>query len=83
VEHCWGVLERHWNGALLTDLAAVCEWTKTMRWNGIAPKVYFLDREYHRGVSLTAKEMKTYSMRLSRTPLIEKWSLVIKPPKPT
>ena len=74
------VLESHWSGALLTDLDAVREWTKTMRWDGIAPNVYFLNREYHRGVKLTAREMKSYSMRLLRTPLIERWSLFIHPP---
>lgn len=81
VEHCWGVLESHWSGALLTDLDAVREWTKTMRWDGIAPNVYFLDKEYERGMKLTAKELKPYSLRLKRTPLIERWSLVIKPLK--
>ena len=77
VEHCWGVLESHWSGALLANLEAVREWTKTMRWDGIAPNVYFLDREYHRGAKLTAREMKVYSKRLLRTPQIERWSLFI------
>ena len=81
VEHYRGVLESHWSGALLTDLDAVREWTKTMRWDGMAPSVYFLDREDHRGVKLTAREMKSYSRRLIRTPLIERWSLVIQPRK--
>jgi len=81
VEHCWGVLENHWNGALLTDIDAVREWTKTMRWDGIAPNVYFLNKEYERGMKLTAKELRPYSLRLKRTPLIERWSLVIKPLK--
>jgi len=54
-----------------------------MRWDGIAPNVYFLDKEYHRGVALTTKEMKAYSMGLTRTPLIERWSLVIQQEKPT
>jgi len=79
VEHCWGVLERHWNGTLLTDFETVRQWTKTMRWDDITPNVYVLDREYHRGVKLTAKEMKAYSKRLIRTPGIEPWSVVIKP----
>jgi hypothetical protein len=83
VEHCWGVLESHWSGALLTDWKTVREWTKTMRWAGIAPNVYVMDREYHCGAKLNAKEMKPYSTRLQRTPLIERWSLVIQPSKPT
>ena len=81
VEHCWGVLERHWNGALLTDFEAVREWTKTMRWDGITPNVYFLDREYTRGVKLTKRELKPYSQRLIRTPNIEKWSMMVMPSK--
>jgi hypothetical protein len=83
VEHCWGVLESHWSGALLTDVHVVREWTKTMRWDGIAPNVYFLNREYHRGAKLTAQEMKTCSLRLQRTPLIERWSLFSQPRKLT
>jgi len=79
VEHCWGVLERHWNGALLTDWQTVREWTRSMRWDGIAPNVYVLDREYHRGAKLTAREMEPYTLRLQRTPLIEQWSLVVQP----
>ena len=79
VEHCWGVLESHWSGALLTDWQAVREWTKSMRWDGIAPNVYVLDREYHTGAKLTAQEMKSYALRLHRNPTIERWSLVIQP----
>jgi hypothetical protein len=82
VEHCWGVLESHWSGALLTDWETVSEWTKTMRWDGVPPNIYFLDREYHRGVKLTARELKSYEKRLIRTPLIDRWSLVVEPLKP-
>jgi len=81
VEHCWGGLETHWSGALLTDIEAVREWTKSMRWDGIAPNVYFLDKEYHTGVKLSKAEMKPYEQRLIRTDGIEKWSLIIKPEK--
>ena len=81
MEHCWGVLEKHWSGALLTDIDTVLEWTKTMRWAGIAPNVYFLDKEYHTGAKLTVKEMKPYTERLQRTPGIEQWSLIIEPEK--
>jgi len=81
VEHCWGVLECHWSGALLTDIDVVREWTKTMRWDGVAPNVYFLDDEYHRGVKLTKREMRSYEERLARTPDIGRWSLIIQPQK--
>ena len=81
VEHCWGVLERHWNGALLTDWETVHEWTKTMRWAGVAPNVYFLNKTYERGAKLSKRELKPYSQRLRRTPHIKKWNVVIEPIK--
>jgi transposase len=81
VEHFWGVLERHWNGALLTDFETVKEWTKSMRWAGIAPNVYSLDKEYKQGVKLTKKELELYEKRLKRTEGIEKWSVSIEPKK--
>jgi hypothetical protein len=81
VEHCWGVLESHWSGALLTDADVVREWTKSMRWSDVAPNVYCLSGEYNRGIKLTKKEMSLYEKRLERTPTIEQWSLTIKPEK--
>ena len=80
-EHCLGVLESHWCGALLTDLDAVREWTKTMRWDGGAPNVCFWDQDYCRGVKLTPQELKFYEKRLIRTPMIDRWSLFIEPLK--
>jgi len=29
VERCWGILEKHWNGAKLTDTEAMLEWAKS------------------------------------------------------
>jgi hypothetical protein len=81
VEHCWGGLERNWSGALLTDWEAVREWTKSMRWAGMPPNVYLLEREYEKGVKLTKREMKVYEKRLLRTKNIERWSLNIEPYK--
>jgi hypothetical protein len=79
VEHCWGVLENHWSGALLTSLDDVREWTKTMRWGGIAPNVYFLDREYLRGIKLTKRELNPYLKWFTRDTLIGQWSVLIQP----
>jgi len=50
-------------------------------WAGIAPNVYFLDKEYHIGAKLSKVEMKPYEQRLQRTPNIERWSLMIEPEK--
>ena len=36
IERCWGILENHWNGALLTSVQTALEWAKTMTWRGPA-----------------------------------------------
>jgi hypothetical protein len=81
VEHCWGVLESHWSGALLTDWESVYEWTCSMRWDGVAPNVYRLEKEYCTGIKLSKQEMLCYEERLIRTPDIARWSAKIKPHK--
>lgn len=30
VERCWGILEQHWNGAILSSQEAVLSWAQTM-----------------------------------------------------
>ena len=43
--------------------------------------VFTTPYEYERGMRLTARELLPYSKRLIRTPMIDRWSLVIKPLK--
>ncbi len=39
IERCWGILEQHWNGALLDSLDAVIQYASTMTWKGNHPLV--------------------------------------------
>ena len=32
IERCWGILEQHWNGALLDSLDAVIQYAGTITW---------------------------------------------------
>ena len=34
IERCWGILENHWNGAVLDSLEAVLGFARTMTWKG-------------------------------------------------
>jgi hypothetical protein len=79
VEHCWGVLESHWSGALLVDWETVYEWTRSMQWDGVTPNVYRLEGEYDRGIKLTKREMCCLEKRLVRKTDIARWSVKIKP----
>src|SRR5262245_45577262 len=50
IERCWGVLENHWNGALLDTVEAVLQFAQTMTWNGVHPIVELVTTTYHTGV---------------------------------
>jgi transposase len=79
IERCWGILENHWNGALLTSVETALEWAKTMTWRGMAPIVHLLDRVYQTGVRLSSRLFRPIATRLERSESLPKWSLVIQP----
>jgi len=73
IERCWGVLESHWNGVLLDSIPTALRFAQTMTWHGKHPFVQLIDKIYHRGVKLTAAEMKELEAQVQRLPGLEKW----------
>ena len=79
IERCWGVLENHWNGALLTSVETILQWASTMTWRGNSPIIRLIQTVYERGVKLTRKEFKPISARMDRNSTLPKWSVTIQP----
>ena len=79
IERCWGILENHWNGALLHSVATAVNWAGTMTWRGVSPTVHVLDRIYPTGVRIAKKMFRAIAARLDRSESLPKWSLVIQP----
>jgi len=79
IERCWGILENHWNGALLSTVEAALQWAQTMTWRGVVPFVHLLDHVDHTGVRLTKRLFQPIAKRLLRSPTLPKWSLTIQP----
>jgi hypothetical protein len=79
VERCWGILENHWNGTLLTSIDTALEWAKTMTWRGVTPIVHLLDGVYETGVRLLPRVFRPIAARLERSTSLPKWSLIISP----
>jgi hypothetical protein len=73
IERCWGILEKHWNGAKLSDAQTMLGWAKSMTWKGIHPIVKLSSEVYEKGVSLTKKAMRNIEARLP------KWDILIEP----
>lgn len=79
IERCWGILERHWNGALLSNVADVLRWAGTMTWRGLRPIVRETLAIYETGVRLTKAVMRPFMGRLDRSATLPRWSVCIKP----
>jgi transposase len=79
VERCWGILENHWNGALLDTIDAVIEFAKSMRWKGVQPRVELVTTSYATGVKLTKEAMAVLETRVARLQQLEKWFVDIIP----
>jgi len=82
IERCWGVLERHWNGALLDSIPTAMRFAQSMTWHGKHPVVQLIDKVYHKGVTLTPAEMKVLETYVQRLPGLEKWFVDIRPMLP-
>jgi transposase len=68
IERCWGILENHWNGALLDSIDAALQFTRTMTWKGAHPVVARVTTTYQTGVKLTKEAL---NRKRSRGKLIE------------
>jgi len=79
IERCWGILETHWNGALLDTIEAVVEFAGTMRWKGRRPMVTLVTTTYAKGVTLTEVAMAEVEAQLRRLPGLEKYFVDIVP----
>jgi hypothetical protein len=79
IERCWGILEVHWNGALLDSMEAVIKFTESMTWKGRHPVVAVVTTAYQTGVSLTKAAMAEVETHLTRLAGLEKWFVDIVP----
>jgi len=79
IERCWGILENHWNGTLLTSIDTALQWARTMTWRGVSPVVHLMERVYETGVRVSRPAFRPIAARLQRDATLPKWSLVISP----
>lgn len=77
VERCWGVLENHWNAALLDTVEAVVGYAKSMTWKQEHPFVRLVTQVYESGVHLSEQAMKAVERKLSRLPHLPSWFIDI------
>jgi len=73
IEHCWGVLETHWNGEILDRVETVLNFAQSMSWNGKHPMVELITQVYRKGIRLSARAMREIEAQVERLPKLGKW----------
>ena len=79
IERCWGVLENHWSGELLTTIEKAVGLARSMTYAGINPKVRLVRKIYQNGVTLSKIAKQELEKRLVRKCKLEKWFIKIQP----
>jgi len=79
IERCWGILEHHWNGAILDSIDAVLNFTASMTWNGFHPVVELVTTIYQTGIRLSQDAMALIEAQIQRLPGLDKWFVEIVP----
>lgn len=79
IERCWGILEQHWNGAILDSIDTALAFAQTMTWKGMHPVVELVTTTYYSGVKLSKEAMAQLEMQLQRQPVLGKWFVDIFP----
>jgi len=83
IERCWGILENHWNGALLDSIETVLQFASTMTWKGTHRVVELVSTACQTGVKLSKEAMEVVESHLTRAATLGKWFIDIVPaPKP-
>ena len=78
IERCWGILESHWNGAILSSIEVALNWASTMTWRGVSPIVELIEGVYERGIKLTRSAFRPILERIEKSETLSKWSIKIK-----
>lgn len=79
IARCWGILEAHWNGALLHSVEHALRWAGTMTWRTLHPLIREITTIYERGVRVTKTVFRPIAERLTRNETLPKWCLTIQP----
>jgi len=82
LERCWGMLELHWDGALLREVEPMLAGAQRMTWKGRSPVVALNHKEYPRGLTLSQETLRTVEGRLERHPELPQWDILIHPAAP-
>ena len=79
IERVWAATEQYWNGTILHSVEKVILTLSNVKWKEINLKPIFIDKIYHKGVTIAKKEMCKFEAFLIRKKDLQKWDVCINP----
>lgn len=77
IERFWAALENYWSPLILDIVENTIKIAKKVTWKGINPFVYFIDKEYQKGVKVANKELQEIEQHIQRNPDLRNWDFVV------
>jgi len=79
IERVWGVLELHWDAAMLDTEETIKKYIETCTYDQKHLKATIIDTIYNTGVKVNKKAMEIYEKAIKRLPGLEDWFVHIEP----
>lgn len=81
IERFWAAIENYWSPLILDTVQNTINIAKKVVWKGMNPLVFFIDKEYEKGVKVSNKKLKEIESYIQRNPILRKWDFIINPSK--
>lgn len=78
IERFWAALENYWSPLILDTIENTINIAKKVAWKGMNPLVFFIDKEYPKGVKVTDKERQKFEKYIQRNPNLKNWDFLIR-----
>lgn len=79
IEHSFGVLERYWNGEILSTVDTVLRVASGMTLKGKHPHIQLIGKDYALGKKLTKKELEPFESSFVRSSRLPLWDVLVVP----
>ena len=77
IERFWAALENYWSPLVLDTIDNTINIAQQVAWKGMNPLVYFIDKEYPKGIKVSDQELQEIEQYIERNPKLQKWDFAI------
>ena len=77
IERFWAAVENYWSPLILDTVENTINIAKKVIWKGMNPLVFFINKEYEKGVKVSKEKLQEIETYIQRNPTLKKWDFLI------